>query len=161
VDLSDNALGDAVGIFARVLLANRNLKSLVLSNNNIGDAGAIELAVGLRQNNTLGLLDLDTNQIGSDGASALADALVANDALKGLNLQANTIGDDGATSIAEMLTRNKSIEHVGIEGFGEIGLKAFATRLSTMNGLKTVLLDTGNKRGGLHLRNWKFLSAGS
>jgi hypothetical protein len=56
-------------------------------------------------------------------------------------LRCNFIGDDGATSIAEMLTRNESIEKVCIGGFGEKGLKAFATRLWTMNGLKT--LDVG------------------
>jgi hypothetical protein len=33
---------------------------------------------------------------------------------------------------AEMLTRNESIEKVHVGGFGEIGLKAFATFLSTM-----------------------------
>jgi Leucine-rich repeat (LRR) protein len=148
LDLSENDLGvEEAGIFARVLLANQNLKSLVLRDNNIGDAGALELAVALRQNNTLELLDLDSNQIRSDGASALADALVANDALKDLDLRCNSIGDDGATSIAEMLTRNESIEKICIEGFGEKGLKAFATRLSIMNGLKTLQL-TGYKTGG-------------
>jgi hypothetical protein len=139
LDLSWNKLGDEeAGIFARVLLANQNIKSLDLSDNTIGDAGALELAIALRQNNTLDLLDLDSNQIGSDGASAL----VANDALKDLNLLSNSIGDDGATSIAEMLTRNESIEKVCIEGFFEEGLKAFATGLSTMNGLKTLKVVT-------------------
>jgi Leucine-rich repeat (LRR) protein len=125
-----------------VLLANQNLKSLDLTNNYIGDAGALELAVALKQNNTLDLLDLNWNQIGSEGATALADALVTNDALKDLNLKSNTIGDNGATSIAEMLSRNESIEKVCIGGFGEKGLKAFVTRLSSMNGLKT--LKVGN-----------------
>jgi hypothetical protein len=148
LNLTRSTLGDAeAGIFARVLLANQNLKSLVLSSNNIGDAGALELAVALRQNNTLDLLDLNWNQIGSDGASALADALVANHALKDLNLIFNPIGDDGATSIAEMLTRNESIEKVCIGGFYEKGLKAFATRLSSMNGLQTLTIWDSNTRG--------------
>jgi hypothetical protein len=142
LELTWNKLGDEeAGIFARVLLANQNLKSLVLHTNNIGDAGALELAVALRQNNTLELLDLDSNQIGSHGASALADALVANDALKNLKLGYNSFGDDGTTSIAEMLTRNESIEKVCIGGFKEEGLKAFATRLSSMNGLKTLVFN--------------------
>jgi hypothetical protein len=142
LDLSYNKLGtDEASIFARVLLANKNLKSLVLSYNNIGDAGALELAVALRQNKALYLLDLTSNKIGSDGATALADALVANDALKDLNLEYNSIGDDGATSIAEMLTRNESIEKVCIGGFEEKGLKAFARRLSNMNGLKTLAVN--------------------
>jgi hypothetical protein len=137
--LSSNKLrAEEAGIFARVLVANQNLKSLDLRYNHIGDTGALELAVALRQNNTLELLVLKSNQIGSDGASALADALAANDALKDLNLLNNYIGDDGATSIAEMLTRNESVEKVCIGGFGVKGLKAFATRLSSMNGLKTL-----------------------
>jgi hypothetical protein len=139
VDLSCNRLNEEeAGIFARVLLANQNLKSLDLRGNSIGDAGALELAVALRQNNTLDLLDLMSNDIGSDGATALADALAANDALKDLNLQYNYIRDDGAISIAEMLTRNESIEKVCIGGFGEKGLKALATRLGSMNCLKTL-----------------------
>jgi Ran GTPase-activating protein (RanGAP) involved in mRNA processing and transport len=148
LNLSFNQLGDEeVGIFARMLLANQNLKSLHLYSNNIGDAGALELAVVLRQNNTLDYLDLETNQIGSDGASALADALVVNNALKDLYLLFNRIGDDGATSIAEMLTRNESIEMVRVGGFGEKGLKAFATRLSSMNGIKTLRVENDNTRG--------------
>jgi Ran GTPase-activating protein (RanGAP) involved in mRNA processing and transport len=148
LDLSGNKLGDAeVGIFARLLLANQNLKSLVLCHNIIGDAGALELAVALRQNNTLDLLDLAVNDIGSDGANALADALAANDALNDLDLQGNSIGDDGATSITEMLTRNESIETVCIGGFDEKGLKAFATRLASMNGLKTLKVGNPDVRG--------------
>jgi hypothetical protein len=144
LDLSHCILGDAeVGIIARLLLANQNLKSLDLSENNIGAAGALELAVALRQNNTLELLDLNSNRIRSDGATALADALAANDALKDLNLQHNFIRDDGAISIAEMLTRNESIEKVCIGGFGEKGLKGFATRLSSMKGLKTLKVSAG------------------
>jgi hypothetical protein len=137
LDLSRNKLRDEdAGLFAR-LIANQNLKSLVLRENNIGDAGALEIAVALRQNNTLDLLDLKSNAIGSDGASALADALVlANDSLKVLDLGCNLICVDGATSIAEMLTRNESIEKFGMGGFDKKGLKAFATRLSSMNCLK-------------------------
>jgi hypothetical protein len=146
--LSWNRLtAEEAGNFARVLLANQNLKSLELSYNKIGDAGALELALALGQNDTLEYLDLCSNQIGSDGATALADALVANDALKDLDLQDNSIGDDGATSIAEMLTRNESIETVWIGGFGEKGLKAFAMRLSSMNGLKILDVDNHKTRG--------------
>jgi Ran GTPase-activating protein (RanGAP) involved in mRNA processing and transport len=137
LDLPWNILGDEeAGIFARVLVTNKNLKSLVLKYNIIGDAGALELAVALRQNITLELLDLDTNQIASAGATALADALVTNDTLKDLNLRGNSIGDDGATSIAEMLTKNESIEKVCIGGFGKKGLEALAVCLPSMNGLK-------------------------
>jgi hypothetical protein len=90
---------------------------------------------------------LNSTQIGSDGASALADALVSNHALKELDLGSNPIRDDGATSIAEMLTRNESIEKVCIGGFKEMGLKAFAMHLSSMNGLKTLVVNGYNSGG--------------
>jgi hypothetical protein len=124
-----------------IVSQHQNLKSLVLRNNHIGHDGALELAVALRQNNTLELHDLDSNGIYSDGATALADALVANDAVKDLSLRYNDIGDDGATSIAEMLTRNESIEKVCVGWFGEKGIKAFATGLSRMNGLKSLVVN--------------------
>jgi Ran GTPase-activating protein (RanGAP) involved in mRNA processing and transport len=145
LDLSRNKLRvEEAGIFARLLIANQNIKYLVLSFNNIGDAGALELAVARRQNNTLDLLHLMYNQISSNGASALADVLVANDALKDLDLRNNPNGDDGATSIAEMLTRNESIDKVCIGGFYEKGLMAFATRLSSMKGLKSLELHVAS-----------------
>jgi Ran GTPase-activating protein (RanGAP) involved in mRNA processing and transport len=146
--LSGNKLrAEEAVIFAPVLVANQNLKSLVLHFNNIGDAGALALAVALRQNNTLELLDLLSNDIYSKGASALADALAANGALKDLNLLGNPVGDDGATSIAKMLTRNESVEKVCFGQFSEEGLKALATRLSSMNSLKTLEVGFYSMRG--------------
>jgi hypothetical protein len=72
-----NKLGDEeAGIFARLLLANQNLKSLDLSSNYIGDAGALELADALRQNNTLELLDL-MNGIHRKGAMPQVEHLLA------------------------------------------------------------------------------------
>jgi hypothetical protein len=138
LDLSSCNLGtEGAIIFARLLVANQKLKSLMMRQSHIGDYGALELAVAMRQNNTLELFDLSSNNIGSNGASALADALVANTALNHLDLRHNTIGDDGATSIAEMLTKNESIEKIYIGGFGEEGLRAFVTCLSQMTSVKT------------------------
>jgi Leucine-rich repeat (LRR) protein len=139
----NNLRAEGAGIFARVLLANQNLKSLVLSFNNIQDAGALELAVALRQNSTLEVLDLNANSIHSKGASALADALVAKDSLEVLILMNNSISGNGATSIAEMLTRNESIEQICVGGFEKKGLnekslKAFAMHLSKMKCLKSL-----------------------
>jgi hypothetical protein len=42
----------------------------------------------------------------------------------------------------EILTRNESIEKVIVGWFGKKGLKAFATRISTMNGLKTLVVTS-------------------
>ncbi|XP_008420704.1 leucine-rich repeat-containing protein 71 [Poecilia reticulata] len=52
--------------------ANKNLLSLNLAFNNIGDAGAAHIAQGLRLNNTLVILSLANNNIGDAGAAHLA-----------------------------------------------------------------------------------------
>ncbi|XP_030644431.1 leucine-rich repeat-containing protein 71 [Chanos chanos] len=55
--------------------ANRNLVSLNLAFNSIGDAGAIHIAHGLRLNRTLLCLSLANNHIGDAGAAPLAEIL--------------------------------------------------------------------------------------
>ncbi|XP_037549168.1 leucine-rich repeat-containing protein 71 [Nematolebias whitei] len=55
--------------------ANKNLLSLNLAFNSIGDAGAAHIARGLRLNRTLLILSLANNQIGDSGAAPLAEIL--------------------------------------------------------------------------------------
>ncbi|XP_013868613.1 leucine-rich repeat-containing protein 71 isoform X2 [Austrofundulus limnaeus] len=55
--------------------ANKNLLSLNLAFNSIGDAGAAHIARGLRLNRTLLFLSLANNQIGDSGAAPLAEIL--------------------------------------------------------------------------------------
>ncbi|KAK2830517.1 hypothetical protein Q5P01_018448 [Channa striata] len=55
--------------------ANKNLLSLNLAFNSIGDAGAAHIAQGLRLNRALLFLSLSNNQIGDSGASHLAAIL--------------------------------------------------------------------------------------
>ncbi|KAM4550309.1 leucine-rich repeat-containing protein 71 isoform 2-T2 [Fundulus diaphanus] len=55
--------------------ANKNLLSLNLAFNNVGDAGAAHIAQGLRLNRTLLFLSLSNNQIGDSGAARLAATL--------------------------------------------------------------------------------------
>ncbi|XP_026145594.1 leucine-rich repeat-containing protein 71-like [Carassius auratus] len=55
--------------------ANKNLLSLNLAFNSIGDAGAIHIAQGLRLNRSLLCLSLSYNQIGDNGAAHLAEVL--------------------------------------------------------------------------------------
>ncbi|XP_070778262.1 leucine-rich repeat-containing protein 71 [Enoplosus armatus] len=55
--------------------ANKNLMSLNLAFNSIGDAGATHIAQGLRLNRALLFLSLSNNQIGDSGAAHLAAIL--------------------------------------------------------------------------------------
>ncbi|XP_051949365.1 leucine-rich repeat-containing protein 71 [Xyrauchen texanus] len=55
--------------------ANKSLQSLNLAFNSIGDAGAIDIAQGLRFNHSLLCLSLSYNHIGDRGAAHLAEVL--------------------------------------------------------------------------------------
>ncbi|XP_009292320.1 leucine-rich repeat-containing protein 71 isoform X1 [Danio rerio] len=55
--------------------ANKNLRSLNLAYNRIGDAGALHIAQGLRLNRSLLSLSLSYNHIGDNGAARLAEVL--------------------------------------------------------------------------------------
>jgi Leucine-rich repeat (LRR) protein len=153
--LSDN---DAVDI-ARALAGNTTLQTIDLTNNRIGDEGAIALA----GNTTLQTLDLTNNRIGYEGARALAD----NKTLQTLNLDSNEIGDEGAIALAgntTLQTLNLSDNKIGDEGarvlannttlqtlnlaynkIGEIALAALAgnTTLQTLNLLGHRIGDEG------------------
>jgi carbon storage regulator CsrA len=97
IDLSSQALTDAVA----TLLANSphaaGLRSLVLRNNQIGDAGAAALA-GSPHLGGLSVLDLGANRVGPAGAEALAGSphLVR---LHRLRLSGNPLGKTGAAAL--------------------------------------------------------------
>ena len=71
-DTTTYGIGTALGTTRRW---NKTLTSLNMSNNKIGDVGAIHIANGLKTNRTLLVLNLASNKIGDTGAAALATAL--------------------------------------------------------------------------------------
>ncbi|XP_016133316.1 leucine-rich repeat-containing protein 71 [Sinocyclocheilus grahami] len=80
VSLRNNHIGEEgarlIGLaLSTVHSANKNLLSLNLAFNSIGDAGAIHIAQGLRLNRSLLCLSLSYNQIGDNGAAHLAEVL--------------------------------------------------------------------------------------
>jgi hypothetical protein len=132
---------DGAEAFAEAMRFNPNLKTLVLFNDNLGDAGAAAIVKGLRDNNialvglylgdnqigdtgaaalaeymrdstTLRVLDLGFNHIGDAGAAAFAEGLRANTALKELKLHHTRIGDAGAAALVESLRGNTALEYL-------------------------------------------------
>ncbi|XP_070841286.1 leucine-rich repeat-containing protein 71 [Chaetodon trifascialis] len=80
LSLRNNGIGDEgarlIGLaLSTARSANRNLVSLNLAFNSIGDAGATHIAQGLRLNRALLCLSLSNNQIGDSGAAHLAEIL--------------------------------------------------------------------------------------
>ena len=70
---------------------DRTIKTLNLSANNIGDAGALTLAAILKSNTTLEVLDLSSNVIDYDGITAIAEALTDNTSLKALHIRCRPV----------------------------------------------------------------------
>ncbi|XP_069556138.1 leucine-rich repeat-containing protein 71 [Brachyistius frenatus] len=80
LSLRNNRIGDEgarlIGLaLSTTTSANKNLLSLNLAFNSVGDAGAAYIAQGLRLNRALLFLSLSDNQIGDSGAAHLAAVL--------------------------------------------------------------------------------------
>jgi len=86
-----------------------HLVRLDLSDNNIDDDGAKQIADALKINHSLEELDLSDNNIGDDGVKQLADALKVNHSLEELDLRSNNIGSDGEEYLSKILQELKSI----------------------------------------------------
>ena len=104
LNVTDNALGRAgAEILAEVIAANCVLIALDLTQNAIGSDGAAAIAKALAANRVLTSLSLACNKIGVDGASAIAAAVEANGTLTNLNLDVNKIGPKGAAALVKAL----------------------------------------------------------
>ncbi|KAM9434129.1 leucine-rich repeat-containing protein 71 [Clarias gariepinus] len=102
LSLRNNRIGED-GARLIGLALSKNLRSLSLAFNAIGDAGAIHIAQGLCHNHTLLNLSLANNHIGDVGAAQVAQGLRLNHTLLHLSLANNHIGDVGAAQLAQVL----------------------------------------------------------
>lgn len=115
LNLGGNDIGaDGARALSRVLSEDGALQGycyltrLSLDWNQIGDEGAIDLAVSLELNSTLQYLDLSGNHISDRGAQHLAKTFTINFCLKEVHLNDNQIGDDGASALAQSMRRTSA-----------------------------------------------------
>ena len=96
-------LGEEGAFFIAVGLAkNKKLRTLILSGNNIKDAGLNAFSDNLaRSGYSLAHLDLSNNTISDDGATRFARSLTSNRSLQSLNFKGNQIGRDGGMALRE------------------------------------------------------------
>jgi len=85
------------------------LEELNVSNNYLGDDGAVLLSEGMKLTKTLQKLYINDNEIKAQGTKAIAHALTVNTTLELLNMSSNAIGQDGTVAIAEAITTNKTL----------------------------------------------------
>lgn len=145
LDLRSNGITPAGALSLQGLIVNsRILRSLNLSNNELGCLGTTALARGLRQSTCqLEKLDLNSNEVDGVGAKAVAIMLRVNKTLGELNLSFNNIGDDGAKSISSALQDNVTLRSLSLRrnGIGNAGAQGIADKLPQMLGLKELLLS--------------------
>ena len=116
LNLSGQCKGDGVPFIAFGLCNNRTICTLDISNNNIGNLRAQEIARALYENQTLQTLDISYNDIQVDGAKAMAEALHESKALQYLDVSNNNILDNGVIAISEYIKKNSTLQQLVISG---------------------------------------------
>ena len=114
LNLSGQCEGDSVPFIAFGLCNNRTICTLDISNNNISNLGAQEIARALHENQTLQTLNILSNDIQIDGTKAMAKALHENQTLQTLNISSNDIQVDGTKALAEALHENKALQYLDV-----------------------------------------------
>jgi len=98
-----------IGSLATALGANRKLKTLKLSRNNLKDEQVLELAEALRTNETLSALDLQWNKITDEALKKCSSLLSEMVGLEVLLLGGNSIGKEGVTLLESLPGDDQSI----------------------------------------------------
>ena len=132
-----NLTDDHMPAVAHVLTGNRDLSTLELARNRIGDEGARLIAQALPASDSLRTLWLTGNRVGDKGACALAEALPSlgwlgrGSSLEELWLSSNRIGDSGVRALAEALPRVPGLQKLDLRAnrFGELGAVALSQAL--------------------------------
>ena len=89
------------------------LEELDISNNKLGDHGAVLLSEGIANTKTLRVLDIIHNNIGPSGTTAIANALSNNTSLEELSMcERSFIGRDAAKALGSAIVNNKKLKRL-------------------------------------------------
>ena len=108
LDLSGNPIGGVTAI-ATMLVENKSLTWLGLSDCHISGQGAGELAAALCKNSTLQWLVLDRNPIGVEGASLMSNMLQHNTSLTWLHIRDDSVGKEGVRQLTNSVKYNRTL----------------------------------------------------
>ena len=116
------------------------LEELYISDNKLGDDGAVIMSEQITKTNTLRVLDIRNNIITSTGAIAIANSLLHNTSLEVLYMNYNAIGQDGTKAIAQAITNNKILKKLYINNC-KISTGATAIAYSLLHNTSLEVLD--------------------
>lgn len=118
--LVDTVISDkAAAALAEALTVNENLKRLCLIRCSLSDNAAAALARMLRVNTTLNVLELSDNGIGDTGAIEISNALLdPSSPVKSFELLGNkNIGEAGIQAILQLAEQSHGLESLKLFGF--------------------------------------------
>jgi Ran GTPase-activating protein (RanGAP) involved in mRNA processing and transport len=129
-----------------LLLGTPSLRTLILSDNDLGDHGIMALSRALQQQSKtaqLQILDVNGNTITPVGASALGTMLRVNKSLQALHVSFNHVGDDGVEIIVSALQMNQTLRTLSLRrnGITSTGAQCIANVLPNLQGLKELALS--------------------
>ena len=92
------------------------LEELDISNNKLGDDGAVIISERMTKTNTLRVLCISNNRITSTGTAAIANSLLHNSSLEVLYMGYNAIKQKGAVAIAQAIKQTKTLKELSLKG---------------------------------------------
>ncbi|XVN41634.1 MAG: hypothetical protein RCO49_03800 [Rickettsia endosymbiont of Argas persicus] len=155
LNLLNKKIGDTgAKELALILKDNPNITSIDLFCNEITESGAKELALMLKRNSTITLINLSDNNIGVAGVKELALMLKDNSTITSIYLSANKIGAAGVKELAEMLKVNSTITSINLtyNKIGAAGVKELALMLKDNSTITSINLNY-NGIGDKELKN--------
>ncbi len=146
LDLSDTALGDD---FPEAMVRS-TLRSLVMANNRLTNAGALRLAsIVAGRARHLAVLNVADNSIGDEGALAICKAIEKSATLQALSLAGNTFRKRAA--VVSLLAMNTSLVHADVGGAVDETLDLVARQNKLF---AEALLDPGVVSSSFSNRKW-------
>ena len=127
---------------AKLLVINKTLKYLDISENNIGDDGISAISDSLHVNTTLIQLVARGCQFQIKGAESIARMLQENKTLKYLDNSYNNIGDDGTKTITHSIQTNSTLIQLNI--FDRKCAESIAKTLKVNKTLKELAITYSN-----------------
>lgn len=165
LNLENNKFSGNLDVLYKLLVENRRLRTLNLSNCALGLENFYKLSEGLGKNNYLENLIVQKNNCGDFGAKALANALLMNKSLKKLDVSGNNIKNIGGLALVSSLLFNKAVSTLYIsdnelkDEVGEALVKLFSNNFYIVQmkfELNPMTAKYSEEIGGFLDRNKKF-----
>lgn len=134
LNISDNDLGPAGAQLLASVINRCQLEKLDISDNRIKNQGMRLIGNALATNSRLIMLVLDSNRIQAEGLQPLCKALSSKStALEYLSLWDNPIGNSGAKMLGQCLAKNTSMVtlNLNFSDIGDVGDLAKGLRINT------------------------------